>query len=257
MALYRMNREIDVRHVLPSIRVPTLVLHRIGDEGPLIDEGRVHRRPHPRRGVRRARRRDHGWWVANPTADRDEIQSFLLRTWERGEWEAVEPERVLATVLFTDIVDSTAKVAELGDRAWRELLERTTRWFAGSSSAIRGAKSTRPATASSRPSTARPGRSAARPRSSTSSAALGIEVRAGLHTGECEVVDGNVGGIAVHIGARVAARAGAGEVLVSRTVKDLVAGSGIQFADRGIAELKGVPGSWPLYAVESMNGSSR
>jgi class 3 adenylate cyclase len=161
-----------------------------------------------------------------------------------------EPEQVLATVLFTDIVGSTAKAAELGDGGWRELLaahhERIRRelgrfrgreidtagdgFFATFDGPVRAIRCACSVTESVRE--------------------LGIEVRAGLHTSECELVDGKVGGIAVHIGARVAAEAGPGEVLVSGTVKDLVAGSEVVFADRGSAELKGVPGEWRLYAVE-------
>ena len=256
MALYRMNSEIDVRHVLPVVGVPTLVLHRIGDEGPLIDEGRYLADHIPGAEFIPLEGADHGWWVDSlqiTTA----VRRFLLDLFGRGDWEAVETERVLATVLFTDIVDSTAKLAELGDHKWRELLEahhalvrRQLMRHSGREIDTSGdgffatfdgpARAIRCATAITR-----------------DVRSLGLEVRAGLHTGECEVVDGKVGGIAVHIGARVAARAGAGEVLVSGTVKDLVAGSGIQFAERGSAELKGVPGSWPLYAVESVNGSSR
>src|SRR5262249_33203983 len=161
----------------------------------------------------------------------------------------VEPEGVLATIVFTDLVGSTAKAAELGDRAWRELLERhheavrreLARYrgveldnagdgffarFDGPARAIRCAWAIRDAVAD-----------------------IGLEIRAGVHTGECELMDGKVTGIAVSIGARVAAEAKAGEVLVSQTVKDLVAGSGLTFADRGAAELKGVPGTWRLFAV--------
>jgi class 3 adenylate cyclase len=162
----------------------------------------------------------------------------------------IERDRVLATVLFTDIVGSTAKLAELGDRRWRELVQRhhelvrrhLVRFsgreidtagdgffasFDGPARAIRCASAITQAVRG-----------------------LGLDVRAGLHTGECELVEGKVGGIAVHIGARVAAEARPGEVLVSSTVKDLVAGSGIQFRDRGAAELKGIPGEWRLYSVE-------
>jgi class 3 adenylate cyclase len=172
----------------------------------------------------------------------------------RGEWDIVESERVLATVLFTDIAGSTAKLAELGDRGWREVLQQhhavvrrhLVRFrgreidtagdgffasFDGPARAIRCALAITDAVRD-----------------------LGLDVRAGLHTGECEVVNGKVGGIAVHIGARVAAQAAPGEVLVSSTVKDLVAGSGIRFKERGLAELKGVPGEWQLYSVEREAG---
>jgi class 3 adenylate cyclase len=161
----------------------------------------------------------------------------------------VGPESVLATVLFTDIVGSTAKAADLGDRGWRELLEQHHArireqlaryrgveldtagdgFFARFDGPARGIRCARAITEAVRE--------------------LGLEIRAGLHTGECEVVDNKVAGIAVSIGARVAAQAAPGEVLVSQTVKDLVAGSGIAFDERGAAELKGVPGEWRLYAV--------
>src|SRR5206468_969698 len=170
--------------------------------------------------------------------------------WEAGGWEEAEPDRVLATVLFTDIVGSTAKAAELGDRGWRELLEqhhalirRELVRFRGAELDVAGdgffarfdgpARAVRCACAISE-----------RVRE------LGLELRAGLHTGECEVVGEKVGGIAVHVGARVAKEAQPGEVLVSSTVKDLVAGSGLRFRERGSAALKGVPEEWRLFAVE-------
>jgi class 3 adenylate cyclase len=191
---------------------------------------------------------DHGWFV-NPSQITQHVESFLKRIWARGEWDVVESDRVLATVLFTDIVGSTAKVAELGDRRWRELLQqhhvlvrRQLARFSGRELDTAGdgffATFDGPARAI---------------RCATSITAavreLGLDVRAGLHTGECELVDGKVGGIAVHIGARVAAEAAPGEVLVSSTVKDLVAGSGLRFQERGSVELKGVPGEWRLYLV--------
>jgi class 3 adenylate cyclase len=161
----------------------------------------------------------------------------------------LEPDRMLATVLFTDIVGSSAQAITLGDRAWRDLLERHHKIIRRQLSRFRGgevdtagdgffAKFDGPARA-------------IRCACAISDAVdeVGLDVRVGLHTGECEVIDGKVGGIAVHIGARVAASAGAGEVLVSSTVKDLVAGSELEFEDRGVAELKGIPGDWRLYAV--------
>jgi class 3 adenylate cyclase len=192
---------------------------------------------------------DHGWW-ADPEPIAREVERFERTIWERGEWDLVETDRVLATVLFTDIVGSTAKAAELGDAAWRGLLvqhhavirHQLVRFqgteldtagdgffavFDGPARAIRCASAI---TAAVRE--------------------LGLEIRAGLHTGECELMNGKVGGIAVHIGARVAKEAEPGEVLVSSTVRDLVAGSGLRFRERGSAELKGVPGEWRLYAVE-------
>lgn len=250
-ALRRINSRLDARHVLPSISTPTLVLHPIGDtdiafaEGKYIADHVAGARLVELPGV------DHGWWV-RPEEIGGPTEQFLTDLWQRGEWDAVDVERVLATVLFTDIVGSTAKLAELGDRRWRELLaehdalvrRQLVRYhgrelgttgdgffatFDGPARAIRCACSIVAAVCD-----------------------LGLEVRAGLHTGECEQLDGTVGGIAVHIGARVAAQARPSEVIVSRTVKDLVAGSGIDFHERGSAQLKGVPGEWQLFAVSGI-----
>jgi class 3 adenylate cyclase len=247
---YSMYPEIDVRHVLPSVRVPTLILHRRGDLAIAFDESSYTAARIPGAEFVELAGRDHACLVA-PEQITAPVQRFLTEMWQRGEWDAVEPERVLATVLFTDIVDSTTHAAELGDRRWREQLERhhallrrqLVRYggreldtagdgvfasFDGPARAIRCARAIASAVGE-----------------------LGLEIRAGLHTGECEVVDGKMAGIAVHLGARVASAAAPGEVLVSSTVKDLVAGSGITFRERGAAELKGIPGEWRLYAVES------
>jgi pimeloyl-ACP methyl ester carboxylesterase len=248
-ALARMNREIDVRHVLPSIRVPTLVLHGTHDTLVPLDAARWMAERIP--GAR---------LVPLPTAGRlhfgrgtdtvnNEVRSFLSELHESGLLAPAEPDRVLATVLFTDIVDASRKAAELGDRSWRGLLERHHALVRQRLSRFRGIEI----------DTAGDGFLAsfdgpARAISCASSIVgsvreLGIEVRAGLHTGECELIDGKVAGIAVHTGARVAGLAGAGEVIVSSTVKDLVAGSGIAFEDYGVHELKGVPGEWRLFRV--------
>ncbi len=247
---YSMAPAIDVRHVLPSVRVPTLVLHRRDDQSILFDEGRYAAARIPGAEFVELPGRDHVWFVDSEQIAAP-VERFLTGLWEHGEWDAVETERVLATVLFTDIVGSTTRASELGDRQWRQLLERhhvlarrqLVRYggreldtagdgifasFDGPARAIRCASAISGAVAE-----------------------LGLEIRAGLHTGECEVVEGKMAGIAVHIGARVAGAAAPGEVLVSSTVKDLVAGSGITFRDRGPAELKGIPGEWRLYAVES------
>lgn len=246
-----MNAEIDVRSTLPAIRVPTLVIHRIDDEDTLIMEGRYLAAHIPGAVMVELPGKDHGWWV-DPNQIVGEVEPFLRGIRERGEWDLFENDRVLATVMFTDIADSTARLAEMGDRRWRDLLQlhhalirnHLVRFsgreidtagdgffasFDGPARAIRCACSIRDAVR-----------------------ALGVEVRAGLHTGECERVDGKFGGIAVHIGARVANHARPGEVLVSSTVKDLVAGSGIAFDERGEVELKGVPGRWGLYSVGSL-----
>jgi class 3 adenylate cyclase/pimeloyl-ACP methyl ester carboxylesterase len=250
-AYVRMNLDVDVCHVLPSIRVPTLVLHRTGLRSWDIRSG--HYLADEIVGPR---------LVELPGADFvpslgdqepmfSELDGFLRDVATGKLWE-VEPDRVLATVLFTDIVGATARAAELGDRAWRELLQkhhetvrRELRRFRGRE--IDTAGDGFLATFDG-PARAIQCAWAIRDRLGE----LGLEVRAGLHTGECERLDAKVGGIAVHIGARVVAEAQPGELLVSSTVKDLVAGSGIDFEERGLAELRGVPDRWQLYAVRGV-----
>jgi class 3 adenylate cyclase len=238
--------EMDVRAVLPAVRVPTLVLQHAGD--PYIT---------PTMGKYVAERIQGAKYVELPGRNmyhfvepwRDsfqEIHEFLT-----GQQAEVTDERVLATVLFTDIVDSTRRASEMGDRDWHALLDahdavvrsQLARFrgrevntsgdgflamFDGPQRAIRCAMAIRDAVQ-----------------------ALGIEVRAGLHTGECEIRGDDIGGIAVHIGARVSALAGPNDVLVSSTLHDLVIGSGLEFEDRGAHQLKGVPGEWHLFAVAS------
>jgi pimeloyl-ACP methyl ester carboxylesterase len=248
--LGRMNAEIDVRDVLPTIRVPTLVVHRVEDHIP-IEGARWMARQIPGARFVELPGGPHVPYLGDSASVVQAIERFLVPMCTAPD-EAPEPESVLATVLFTDIVGSTAKAAELGDRAWRELLEQHHARIRQQLSRYRGMEI----------DTAGDGFFArfdgpARAIRCACSIAeevrqLGIEVRAGLHTGECEVVDDKIAGIAVAIGARVAAEADAGEVLVSQTVKDLVAGSGIVFADRGATGLKGVPGEWRLFAVESV-----
>lgn len=248
VALARMNLEIDARHTLSAISVPTLVIHPVGDEVTSIGEGRYMAERIPGAEMVELPGEDHAWWF-RPEEIGSEVERFLRGIWDRGEWDVVESERILATVLFTDVVGSTAKLAELGDRRWRELIQqhhalvrRQLVRFSG-----REIETSGDGFFASFDGPARAIRCA---RTITDSVHdLGLEIRAGLHTGECEVVDKRVGGIAVHIGARVAAMAGPGEVLVSSTVKDLVSGSGLKFEDRGEHELKGVPGQWRLYAV--------
>jgi pimeloyl-ACP methyl ester carboxylesterase/class 3 adenylate cyclase len=248
-ALWLMNTDVDVRHVLASVHMPTLILHRVGDTDFALGEGQYLADRIPGAELVELDGADHGWWV-NSDQLADPIGPFLNRIWERGDWDLVESERVLATVLFTDIVDSTAKLSEIGDRNWRELIKRHHAHvrhqlvrFAGKEIDTAGdgffARFDGPARA-------------IRCACAISAAVreLGIEVRQGLHTGECEIVDGKVGGIAVHIGARVAHEAHASEVLASSTVRELVAGSGIRFEDRGSVELKGIPGEWRLFLVD-------
>jgi len=250
VTLMRANFDIDVRHVLPAIQAPTLILHRVGDKTVPVEAGR-----YLARNIRGAK------YVELPGDDHllqafdqatldlliDEIEEFIT-----GARSGPEPDRVLVTVMFTDIVSSTERAAAIGDRRWRELLDgylgvarrQLERFrgreidtagdglfavFDGPARAIRCACAIRDAVRQ-----------------------LGLEVRAGLHTGECEVAGSKVSGIAVHTGARIAAAARPQEVLASATVRDLVAGSGIEFADRGSHTLKGLPGDWRLFAVTSM-----
>jgi class 3 adenylate cyclase/esterase/lipase len=251
LALNRMNHEIDVRNVLPVIRVPTLVLNREA-EHPFTRQGSAYLAQHiPGARHLELPGADHADFAGDWESYAQALEEFLQEAWSDEAIAEPETDRVLATILFTDIVGSTAKAVELGDARWRELLEshhavvrrllvrhRGTEldtagdgFFASFDGPARAIRCASAITESVRD--------------------LGLDVRAGLHTGECERTNNKIGGIAVHIGARVAAEAGAGEVVVSGTVKDLVAGSGIAFRDRGTAELKGVPGEWRLFAVES------
>ena len=241
-AIMKMNREIDVRHVLPAIRTPTLVLHRVGDRVSEIEHARRMAQGIPGAKLVELPGDDHIYWFDDGGALLGHVEQFLT-----GKRHAHETERVLATVLFADIVASTERAVALGDRSWRELLAAfyaTVRevlgnfrgreintagdgflaTFDGPARAIRCAGAIR---------------QAIRP--------LDLEVRCGLHTGECELVGDDLAGIAVHIGARIAALATPGEVLVSQTVRDLVAGSGLTFSERGVHALKGVPSEWRLF----------
>ena len=243
--LILMNSEIDVRPVLPTIRVPTLVLHRTGDRDSHADEGR-----YIADHIRAARfvelpGDDHIVSI-DPDEIVDEVQEFLT-----GARPVPETERVLATVLFTDIVASTERAAELGDRRWRELLERHNGVVRRELDRFRG-REVETAGDGFLATFDGPARAIRCARAITDAMGdLGLELRAGLHTGECELMGDKVAGVAVHTGARVAAEALPGEVLVSGTVKDLVAGSGLEFEDRGSHELRGVPGEWRLYAVSN------
>jgi class 3 adenylate cyclase len=242
-AFMRMAFDIDVRNVVPAINVPTLVVHATGDRVCHVENARYLGRTIPGARYVELAGDDHVPWF-DPEPTLAEIREFLT-----GTREARRPDRALATVLFTDLVGSTEQAAALGDRRWRDLLEQHHAavrrelarfdgreidtagdgFFASFDGPARAIRCAQAIVESVRP--------------------LGLEVRAGLHTGEVELADGKVAGIAVNIGARVAGHAAASEVLVSGTVKDLVAGSGLEFEDRGTAALKGVPGDWRLFAV--------
>jgi class 3 adenylate cyclase/alpha-beta hydrolase superfamily lysophospholipase len=241
-ALYRMNAQVDVRHVLPAIHVPTLVLSR--RDGNFELSQTIARSVSGARFVELPGTR-HIPWVDDIELMVDEIATFL------GALDVVEdePDRVLATVLFTDLVGSTAKAVELGDAGWRELLREHHARVRTQLARFRG-REIDTAGDGFFASFDGPARAIRCARAVADSVAeVGLDVRAGLHTGECEQVDGKVAGIAVNIGSRIAALAGPGEVLVSQTVRDLVAGSQIEFDERGATELKGIPGEWRLYAV--------
>jgi class 3 adenylate cyclase len=248
LTYWRMNLDVDVCDVLRSIRVPTLVLYR-SDLNVRRDQSAHYLAEHIP-GAQLAAL--PGGDLAPMWGDQDRLFSELdrfLAAAQQGGGADVSADRVLATILFTDIVDATARAAQLGDRSWAELLSKHHETVRTQLSRFRGreidaagdgffATFDGPARAIHCAHTIR-----------DAVAELGLEVRSGLHTGECELVDGKIGGIAVHIGARILAQARPGEVLVSSTVKDLVAGSGIDFQDRGPHSLKGVPDEWHLYSV--------
>jgi class 3 adenylate cyclase len=239
LTIHRMAMDVDVRDVLPAVRVPTLVLHGKAN----AEEARYVAERVPKAEPVELGGDDLSIWLMPGLVA--EVERFL-----RSAWEEPEPPTVLATLLFTDIIESTARTVQLGDRGWAELVSAHNAivrrcidrfdghevdtagdgFFITFDGPIRGIRCAQEIVAGVEE--------------------LGLRVRAGLHTGECQIADGKVRGIAVNIGARVSALAEPGEVLVSSTVKDLVAGSGIEFAERGSAELKGIPGEWRLYAVE-------
>jgi class 3 adenylate cyclase len=244
MALRRMNGEIDIRRTLSAIRVPTLVLHRTGDLDTSVEEGRYLAAHIPEARFVDLPGADHLPWAGDQDAIVDEVEEFLT-----GVRPAAEPDRVLATVLFTDIVGSTTRAVELGDRRWRDLLSNHNAIVRRELERYRGreVKTIGDGFLAMFDGPARAIRCASAVRDGVRG--LGLAIRAGLHTGEAELIGDDVGGIAIHIAARVIARARPHEVLVSSTVKDLVTGSGIEFDDRGTHRLKGVPGSWRLFRV--------
>jgi len=244
VALLRMNTQVDVRAVLPSIRIPAVVMHRTDDRDANVEEGRYIASMIPGARFVEFPGADHSWWTQGRDAILDEIEELVT-----GVRPLPDPDRVLATVLFTDIVGSTEQAAELGDRRWRELLDVHNGTVRRELERFRGREvdSAGDGVFALFDGPARAVRCAAAIRDGVGP--LGIGLRAGVHTGEVELAGPSVRGIAVHIGARVAAEAGTGEVLVSGTVHDLVAGSGLDFEERGERELKGVPGRWRLFAV--------
>ena len=243
-ALARMFLDVDVRDVVPTVHAPALVIHRVHDRLVNVRHGRWLAEHLPNARLVELPGGDHFPWYEGADEWLGEVQEFLT-----GSRPLPEPERVLATVLFTDIVDSTRTAAELGDHRWREILERHQRAVRDTLGRFQGreVKSTGDGVLATFDGPARAIRCARA--IVEESEPLGIRIRAGLHTGECEVMGDDIGGIAVHIAARVSALAQGGEVLVSRTVKDLVVGSGIAFADRGAHTLKGVADTWQLHAV--------
>ncbi|MEA2199053.1 MAG: hypothetical protein QOJ25_3104 [Solirubrobacteraceae bacterium] len=242
--LLRMHSEVDIRSVLPSIQVPTLVLHRAGDK--FIDIRHSLYLADHIPGARYVELPGDEALSFAPDGDEllDEVEEFVT-----GVRPTHDPERILATVMFSDIVDSTRRAAEFGDKGWRSLIETMETAVMSELARHRGraVKSMGDGFLSTFDGPARAIRCASALRETAR--AHDLEVRTGLHTGEIEVMGNDVGGLAVHIGARVAAIAAPGEVLVSGTVKDLVVGSGISFQERGTRELKGVPGEWRLFAV--------
>ena len=244
LELVRMNAQIDVRPILPAIRVPTLVLHRTGDRTFPVEGGRDLAERIPGATFVELAGDDHLPWVGDADAVLGEIEHLLT-----GARTTADADRVLTTILFTDIVDSTERVSNLGDAIWKETLaahdERAKAEIAGHQGIY--VNTTGDGLLARFDGPARAVRcalaigAALRP--------LGLEIRAGCHTGEVELSGAEVRGMAVHIGARVAALAGPGQVLVSNTVKDLVAGSGLSFDDWGTHALKGVEGEWHLYTV--------
>ncbi len=236
--------ETDVRSILSSIRVPTLVLHRARNSYIRVGHGRY--LAEQIRGARYVELDGEDYFF---NAGDSEAMLRAVREFLTGEAELAEEERVLATVLFTDIVGSTERAQALGDSAWRDVLERHHAIVRRELARCRGREvnTTGDGFLAAFDGPARAVRCALAIRDAVRG--LDLEIRAGLHTGECERIGGTVGGIAVHIGARVVAAAGPGEVLVSRTVTDLVAGSGLHFTPIGTRVLKGIPGEWELFAA--------
>jgi class 3 adenylate cyclase len=246
LALWRWNMEMDIRAILPGIRVPTLVLHRVNDQLVQVECGRYLAQHIPGASYVELPGSEHYAFIGDVDQIVDEVEEFLT-----GMRTGGEPDRVLATVLFTDLVGSTERASYLGDRKWRDVLAEHRSAVRRQLELYRGreVKTTGDGFLATFDGPARAIRCACAIRDGAGQ--LGLQIRAGLHTGEVEVMGDDIGGIAVHIGARVSGEAQPGEVLVSSTVRDLVAGSGIVFATRGLQRLKGVSQPWEILAVDS------
>jgi class 3 adenylate cyclase len=248
MALARMNMEIDVRSALEAVHVPTLILHCKGDRAVNVEHGRYLAARIPGARLVETPGVDHLFWLS---AEQTKVVFEEIHRFVHGLSEVSETDRVLTTVLFTDVVESTRRASHLGDRAWSELLDRFLDDARTETARFRGKtiKSTGDGILAIFDGPTRAVRCACALRDQAR--AVGLEIRAGLHTGECVLKDGDVHGIAVHIAARVSREAAEGEVLVSGTVRDLSVGSDVRFTDRGIRALKGLEGNWRTYSVDA------
>jgi class 3 adenylate cyclase len=243
-AISRLATEVDIREVLPAISVPTLVLHRTADLTWPVDGARYLAERIPGAKLVELEGIDHYPFAGDVDTLLAEVESFLT-----GVRPSPEADRRLLTVLFTDIVGSTERAAELGDRRWRALLERHDE-LARAEIGRQGGRVVKTTGDGVLATFEGPARAIECARAlAEATAAVGVPIRAGMHTGECELIGDDIGGMCVHLAARVCALAGPGDVLVSRTVKDLVVGSGIEFSEHGTEELRGVPGTWELFTV--------
>jgi len=239
-----MNTEIDVTGILGTITASTLLVYRTDDVDVKVEEGRYIASKIPDATIVELPGADHFFWSGDTDSVIDEVEQFVT-----GHRPAASVQRMLSTVLFTDIVDSTRRAADLGDRAWRDLLARHNAVVRSELQRWRGTEvsTTGDGFLATFDGPARALRCGLAIAGAVKS--LGIEVRCGVHTGEVEIVGDDIAGLGVHIGARVMALAGPGEVLASRTVRDLVSGSGLAFDSRGVHELKGVPEPWEIFSV--------
>lgn len=246
VALGRMNTDIDIRAVLPIVRVPTLMLHAVGDQDAKIEEARWIAGRIPSARLIELPGADHIPFYANQDAVVSAVQEFLT-----GTRPLPDADRFLTTVLFTDIVNGTAKAAELGDAGWRALVESHHAIVRRALAHFRGTEVDTAGDGffATFDGPARAVRCALEIRDAVRG--LGLEIRAGVHTGECEVIAGKTGGIAVIIGSRVREQAAPGEVIATSTVKDLTAGASLQFEPRGMRRLKGVPDEWQIFSAEA------